>query len=329
MITDPRPRQHVAETPDGVMLRGDLWEAPVPSGIVIVRTPYDARQHAALARSWVERGFHCLLQDVRGRYRSDGNWNPYQHEGDDGADVVAQLRRTYPNLPILAFGASYAAHAALEAARGVIRRGGTGLTAVITLVPALGLAETAWDSKGRAQLGHRIGWWHEHGQGRIAQAPLPPDELVRRTAQAEAMGPVLAARCWGWSTHTLEQWERLWQADRLDLTAHYSLVLSPLLVITGDNDFFDADAHRLASSWPASRHLVTGPWGHRLASDITDPRLREQLRTTGGIGGIIDDWLNSLDLTETIPGSACISTSLTASRFDPADGMWHHERNAA
>jgi predicted acyl esterase len=331
VIIHTHPSEHVCRMPDGIALLGDLWEAAAPSGIVIVRTPYDARQHTALARSWVERGFHCLVEDVRGRYRSNGEWSPYQHEGDDGAEVVADLRRTHPNLPILTFGASYAAHTALEAARSVIHRGDAAPAAVITLVPALGLAETAWNSEGHAQTWHRIGWWHEHGQGRASHPPLHPDELTRRTAQADAVGPVAAARHWGWSAHTLEQWERLWQADRLDLATRYAPVTSPLLVITGDDDFFDADAHCLAASWPAARHLVTGPWGHRLAGDITDPQLRKRLRATGGIGGIIDDWLAAVGLPGKNPGSAdiCIDTALTVSRFDPADGTWHHERNAA
>lgn len=325
------PPEHVCKMPDGTLLYGHLWEAAVPNGIVIVRTPYEARQHAALARSWTERGFHCLVQDVRGRYRSTGKWSPYQHEGEDGAEVVADLRRTHPDLPILTFGASYAAHTAMEAARSVVLRGDAAPAAIIALVPALGLAETAWNSEGRPQIWHRIGWWHEHGQGRFSQQPLHPDELARRTAQAEAMGPVTAAQNWGWAAHTLEQWERLWRAERLGLAAHYGPVTSPLLVITGDEDFFTVDAHALAASWPAARHLVSGPWGHRLAGDVTEPNRRERLRAAGGIGSIIDDWLAAAGLAEKSPGSVGIrlDTALTTSRFDPVDGMWHHERNAA
>lgn len=331
MTSHTQPLEHVCQMPDGALLRGDLWETVRPTGIVILRTPYGARRHTALARSWVQRGFHCLVQDVRGRHRSTGAWSPYQHEGSDGAETVAALRRAHPGLPLVVFGASYAAHTALEAARSVVLRGEAAPAAVMALVPALGLAETAWNSAGEAQMRHRIGWWHEHGQGRFSHPPLPPDDLARRTVQAEAMGPVAAARSWGWAEHTLVQWERLWQAPRLDLASRYGSVASPLLVITGEEDFFDVDAHALAASWPGVRHLVTGPWGHGLAGGITDPRLRERLRAAGGIGSIIDAWLAATGLMSRSPGSVVLplGTTTTTSRFDAADGTWHHERSTA
>lgn len=30
-----------------------------------------------------------VLRDVRGRYASDGAWEPLRHEGHDGADTIA------------------------------------------------------------------------------------------------------------------------------------------------------------------------------------------------------------------------------------------------
>lgn len=72
MTIHAHPPEHVSQMPDGDLLYRDLWEAAAPTGIVIIRISYEARQHAALARSWVERWFHCLVQDVRGRYRLTG-----------------------------------------------------------------------------------------------------------------------------------------------------------------------------------------------------------------------------------------------------------------
>ncbi len=298
----------------------------------MVRTPYDARQHAALGASWAQRGYHCLIQDVRGRYRSDGEWSPYQHEGHDGAALVMQLHRQYPTIPIVLFGASYAAHCAVEAARTLAHQGATPPAAVIALVPALGLAETAWTTHGQPQLKHRIGWWHEHGQGHHSLIPLTADELDRRIDLARRVGPTAAAQHWRWSDHTQKQWERLWQAQRVDLLRRYAQVSSPLLVVTGKHDFFDDDAHRLAAEWPTACHLVTGPWGHNLARDITDPHLRTQLQAVGGVGAVIDAWLQAQGL----PGRAapwtqvlCDDAAFTQSLFNSTDGTWHHERTMA
>ncbi|WP_198664103.1 CocE/NonD family hydrolase [Jiangella endophytica] len=287
---------------DGVVLRGDLWECARPTGLVLIRTPYEARQHASTARSWTARGFSCLVQDVRGRYRSAGRWLPYEHETADGEDVLRQLGTERPGLPVVLFGASYAAHTALEAARA----GTTGPAAVIVLVPALGPAETARDSGGRPQIRHRIGWWHQHGIGSRSRPALHPGELDRRTEDAERRGVLAAVTEWGWPAEVVAAWERLWHADRVDIRTRYGQLRQPLLVVSGDEDFFRDDAELLAAGWGGPSHLVTGPWGHDL---------RARIAAAGGPGAAIDAWL---------AGSA--DTQRTRSVFDDAAGAWRHER---
>jgi uncharacterized protein len=78
---------------DGVVLRGELLrpagDARVP--VLIYRTPYGAkdavRSDGLYARA-VERGYAVLVQNVRGRYESDGKFRPYQQEGKDGYDTI-------------------------------------------------------------------------------------------------------------------------------------------------------------------------------------------------------------------------------------------------
>lgn len=40
------------------------------------------------ALAWCRHGIVCVVQDVRGRYGSDGTFAPYQHERVDGAATV-------------------------------------------------------------------------------------------------------------------------------------------------------------------------------------------------------------------------------------------------
>src|SRR5262249_6599302 len=43
---------------------------------------------------WYARhGYIVVNQDVRGRYRSEGEWYPFQHEADDGEDTVEWAAR--------------------------------------------------------------------------------------------------------------------------------------------------------------------------------------------------------------------------------------------
>jgi putative CocE/NonD family hydrolase len=329
MNTDPG-REHLCRGRDGTVLSGLMWECANPRGLVVIRTPYDAGQHSATARSWNARGYHCLVQDVRGRYRSSGAWSPFTHEEEDGAQLLTHLFEEHEGLPLVLFGASYAAHTALEAARAVAREGTCPISAIIALVPALGPAETAWDTGGSPQILHRIGWWHEHGRHQRSQPPLPGVELDRRVAQARERGVLEAAEDWNWSPSALAGWRRLWSARRVDLASRYGHIDAPLLVISGDDDFFHEDALRLAREWRASNHLASGPWGHGLAGGVTDRDLRAIISAAGGLPHIIDPWLAAQGL----PGSPAEWTEILASAavprtrsdLDPTLRAWRHSR---
>ena len=82
---------------DGVILRGDLL-LPTAAGadkakspVLIYRTPY-GKQFALPEYKTFEkaagRGYAVLIQDVRGRFASDGEFAPYQNEGHDGYDTI-------------------------------------------------------------------------------------------------------------------------------------------------------------------------------------------------------------------------------------------------
>jgi putative CocE/NonD family hydrolase len=78
---------------DGVGLRADVWR-PAGSGplpVLVYRTPYDKRkapEDYTTVRRAVARGYAVVVQDVRGRYASDGVFDPYRHEGRDGYDTI-------------------------------------------------------------------------------------------------------------------------------------------------------------------------------------------------------------------------------------------------
>ena len=78
---------------DGVRLRADVMRpaGPGPFPVLVYRTPYDKEQerrdYATFARA-LERGYAVVVQDVRGRYASEGEFRPYQQEGRDGFDTI-------------------------------------------------------------------------------------------------------------------------------------------------------------------------------------------------------------------------------------------------
>lgn len=98
---------------DGVTLRADVWlpkaEGRFPT--LVYRTPY-GKQFAA--KEWttfdkaVAHGYAVVIQDVRGRYASDGEFVPYQNEGKDGYDTIEwAAKQAWSDGSVGTFGLSY------------------------------------------------------------------------------------------------------------------------------------------------------------------------------------------------------------------------------
>jgi hypothetical protein len=98
---------------DGVVLRADVWRphGPGPFPVLVYRTPYNRRaapEGYATFRKAVERGYAVVIQDVRGRYGSEGEFLPYQQEGKDGYDTIEwAARQPWSNGAVGTFGLSY------------------------------------------------------------------------------------------------------------------------------------------------------------------------------------------------------------------------------
>ncbi|VEG42952.1 putative hydrolase, CocE/NonD family [Mycolicibacterium flavescens] len=81
---------------DDVELRADHYapSTPDPAGTLLVRCPYgrDFPFAAIYGRVYAARGYHVVLQSVRGTYGSGGDFDPMVNEIADGADTVEWLR---------------------------------------------------------------------------------------------------------------------------------------------------------------------------------------------------------------------------------------------
>jgi uncharacterized protein len=98
---------------DGVVLRADVLRPSQggPFPVLVYRTPYGKQndRHAdSTFEHAVKRGYAVVVQDVRGRYRSDGDFRPYENEGRDGFDTIEwAARQPWSNGSIGTFGLSY------------------------------------------------------------------------------------------------------------------------------------------------------------------------------------------------------------------------------
>ncbi|HEY8601616.1 MAG TPA: CocE/NonD family hydrolase [Thermomicrobiales bacterium] len=84
---------------DGTILRANVYRpaAGGPFPVALTRLPYG--KEFALATVVLDpvrlagAGYIVVIQDVRGRYASDGDWRPFEREFDDGYDTVEWAAR--------------------------------------------------------------------------------------------------------------------------------------------------------------------------------------------------------------------------------------------
>jgi hypothetical protein len=98
------------KTRDGITLRADIYR-PAADGkypTLLQRTPYNKDNAADFARKAAQRGYLAVIQDVRGRYTSEGEWYPFKNEINDGFDTV-EWAAALPNSngKVGMFGGSY------------------------------------------------------------------------------------------------------------------------------------------------------------------------------------------------------------------------------
>jgi putative CocE/NonD family hydrolase len=102
---------------DGVHLATDIY-LPAMNGapaagkfpVILMRTPYGKTLGAeTLARAFVPFGYILVIQDVRGRYKSEGRWWPIRDDPKDGFDTAQWIgAQPWSNQSIGTIGTSYA-----------------------------------------------------------------------------------------------------------------------------------------------------------------------------------------------------------------------------
>lgn len=263
--------------------------ARVPT--LLLRTPYgvaDAQQGLYAHPSiYAEHGYAVVVQDVRGRWLSGGEFEPFRQEAADGAATVDWLaRQPWSDGRVGMYGMSYPGAAQLLAAA---RRP----SALRAIAPAM-TAGDLWS-----------GWFYEHGVLSLSLvaywAAILAVDTSRRAGDVAAVSELQAMCAYPetiydrydvvapeallgkagaryapylaqWLEHRTRDayWESLAPAN-----LHEQIVV-PALHIAG---WFDVlltgtlDAYRrLSAVGHAPQHLVIGPWAHEPWSAVVGER---------------------------------------------------------
>jgi putative CocE/NonD family hydrolase len=260
---------------DGVQLVADHY-APAtssPVGTLLVRGPYGRGFPFALvfARLYAARGYHVVLQSVRGTFGSGGVFEPMVNEAADGADTVAWLvEQPWFTGRFATVGVSYLGFTQWA----LLRDPPPELAAAVITVGPHDFNASVWGT-GTFAVNDFLGWSdlvsHQEDPGRI-KAGIRQLRAPRRVARAVAEVPIgAAARTllgagapWfeSWIEHP-EQDDPFWNSLRCGEAL--DRVQVPVLLLGGWQDIFlrqTLQQYRHLHGRGVDVALTIGPWTH-------------------------------------------------------------------
>lgn len=291
---------------DGVKLATDVVR-PRDAGrrpAVLIRTPY--RKSSGHAAAALREGYVLVVQDVRGRYKSEGEFYPFLNEGKDAFDTVEWIaKQDWCDGNVGMTGASYLGFTQLAAALANPPH----LRCIIPSVPPADMDDgTAY--RGGALRQELVQGWMIGQAGSSQRMLRPPggeDPLKlwpgpRSFAQwathlpLRDPGPIALGGdgyVKGW-LDMIDSWEKPGQWAVASAARRPADIKVPVLIKAGFFDIFTQEnidlllALRKAGGSDESRrhsHLIIGPWVHGLgrpAGDADFPAARAHLAAADG-----------------------------------------------
>ena len=249
---------------DGVHLAADVF---LPRGgdrwpTVLVRTPYNRKAAAMNSyRFFVPRGYALVIEDVRGRYASQGTFGSMAQEGPDGNDTINWIaEQAWSNGRVYMVGSSYLGMVQWWAAI----QDNPHLVAISPMCSGDDeYIDRFYSNGGALQLGHRLSWLAEN---LTPPAHVRPNfetyigHLPLRNADVAATGAILPS----WRTAIAHpSYDTYWK--NLSIREQIGRVTVPVLSFGGWFDTY-AESDLDAFSQLAKRHqrieTWIGPWAH-------------------------------------------------------------------
>ena len=276
---------------DGVVLLGDHYKpvSRTPRGTVLVRTPYGRGLPVSLlnGRIFAARGYHVVIQSVRGTFGSGGTFQPMAQEVVDGPDTIAWLRdQPWFDGRLATLGGSYTGWTQWSA----LIDPPPELRAAVVVVGPHDFREAVYGT-GAFTLGDFLGWSdqvaHQEDGGYLRRAAITAGAARRLRPALEglplpaAAEPVLRGRApWyrEWLSHPQAE-DPWWEPYRAG--AAVERVTAPVLLVSGWQDLFldqSLRQYEILRDRGVEVALTVGPWTHLdVATNGTGTVTRETL----------------------------------------------------
>ena len=275
---------------DGVVLYADLYR-PVGEGeypVIVSRTPYSTERAPsayAAAVYFSRRGYAYVFQDVRGRHESEGHWEPFRDDLNDGYDTIEwAAAQPWSNGKVGMEGGSYLGHVQWRAAQAKPPH-------LVTIFPRVASTSIYHDwitVNGGWRLAFNFGWGPVRQESRIMQNPGPHsmaggpdaisyDEVVWHLPLNEMQGLVGrdAQFYRDWLAHP--DYDDYWRS--LNVEEHFDQIGVPVHTMGGFFDIFaqgtlrgyaGVSAEGATAEARTGSNMVIGPWEHGVSQTVGD-----------------------------------------------------------
>jgi putative CocE/NonD family hydrolase len=282
-LNDIRIERHKAvPMSDGVILYADVYlpAAPGRYPTLVTRTPYGVQRdgvHEMMVR-FAQHGYAVVVQDVRGRYESEGKWEPFRDEARDGYETIEwAAAQPFSNGKVATQGGSYVGHNQWAAAS----QAPPHLVAAFPSLASTNIYANWLTMGGAFRLSFNYGWgvvrmpnrimlpqyWHTEN---YMPENLRYDNILMHfplnVADMENEGaPVQHYR--DWLIH--ESYDAYWKAisdeerfDKIKVPMHTLGGWFDIFIMGTINGYMGMKNHGATQAARDGVRMIIGPWGH-------------------------------------------------------------------
>ncbi len=289
---------------DGVKLYADVY-LPVAPGkypTIVTRSCYGVQRdgvHQAMVK-FAQNGYAVVVQDVRGRYESDGKWEPFRDEAKDGYETIEwAAAQPFSNGKIATQGGSYLGHNQWQA----LSKNPPHLVAAFPALASTNIYANWITMGGAFRLSFNYGWgvvrmpnrimlpqyWHTESYmpdnmqyaNILTHLPLKDGDL------SSAGYAVQHYRDWIKHESYDEYWKSISDEERFDkitVPVHTSGGWFDIFIMGTINGYVGMKHKGATPEARAGARMIIGPWGHGPSQsyggvDFTPAAMVDQFQT--------------------------------------------------
>ncbi|MBL8176250.1 MAG: CocE/NonD family hydrolase [Bryobacterales bacterium] len=252
---------------DGVTLSANLFR-PSETGrfpVILVRTPYGkGKDLPRNYRLFPENGYAVVIQDVRGRYESEGEFDPLHQELQDGEDTLNWAgQAAWSNGKVGMVGGSYLGIVQWKAALS----GNRYLKCIFPVVSGYDdYRDRLYSTGGAMKLGNRLLWMASNM--RVTGYTPPEFSLFVRALPVQAADLAATGQRVKMFQEAIEHptFDGYWKS--ISTREQIAKVKTPVFSVGGWYDNFvqsDLEAFSALRGMGRQAHTLIGPWAHNMS----------------------------------------------------------------